>query len=180
MLEIPWRRKVRACNVQVANLHLPCQRGPVCANTTLKLLELSGRSQRHSIFLLIVQMTPWKVRALNLMVLNMERFYNKRNFTSLQRNLAFSSQTFLLFIKDWNIPKGTSLVAQWLRIRLPIPGTRVRALVWEDPTCRRATKPVHHNYWAHVLQLLKPAHLEPVLCNKRSHRNEKPAHCNKE
>ena len=86
--------------MQVANLHLPCQRGPVCANTTLKLLELSGRSQRHSIFLLIVQMTPWKVRALNLMVLNMERFYNKRNFTSLQRNLAFSSQTFLLFIKD--------------------------------------------------------------------------------
>ncbi|XP_059773337.1 uncharacterized protein LOC132362587 isoform X3 [Balaenoptera ricei] len=25
-------------------------------------------------------------------------------------------------------------------------GTRVRALVWEDPTCRRATKPVSHNY----------------------------------
>ena len=39
-----------------------------------------------------------------------------------------------------------SLVAQWLRIRLPMQGTRVRALVWEDPTCRGATKPVHHNY----------------------------------
>ena len=26
-------------------------------------------------------------------------------------------------------------------------GTRVRALVWEDPTCRRATRPVSHNYW---------------------------------
>ena len=25
-------------------------------------------------------------------------------------------------------------------------GTRVRALVWEDPTCRGATKPVCHNY----------------------------------
>ena len=25
-------------------------------------------------------------------------------------------------------------------------GTRVRALVGEDPTCRGATKPVHHNY----------------------------------
>ena len=35
-----------------------------------------------------------------------------------------------------------SLVAQWLRIHLPIQGTWVRALVWEDPTCRRATKPV--------------------------------------
>ena len=42
--------------------------------------------------------------------------------------------------------KGASLVAQWLRICLPMQGTRVRALVWEDPTCRGATKPVSHNY----------------------------------
>ena len=41
-----------------------------------------------------------------------------------------------------------SLVAQWLRIRLPMQRTRVRALVWEDPTCRGATGPVSHNYWA--------------------------------
>ena len=33
---------------------------------------------------------------------------------------------------------------------------------------------------AHEPQLLKPAHLEPVLHNKRSHRNEKPIHCNEE
>ena len=31
---------------------------------------------------------------------------------------------------------------------------------------------------AHVPQLLKPAHLEPVLRNKRSHHNEKHAHRN--
>ena len=43
---------------------------------------------------------------------------------------------------------GTSLVVQWLRICLPMQGTRVRALVWEDPTCRGATRPVSHNYWA--------------------------------
>ena len=41
---------------------------------------------------------------------------------------------------------GTSLVVQWLRIRLPTQGTWVRALVREDPTCRGAAKPVHHNY----------------------------------
>ena len=40
----------------------------------------------------------------------------------------------------------TSLVAQWLRILLPMQGTRVRALVPEDPTHRGAMKPVHHNY----------------------------------
>ena len=39
-----------------------------------------------------------------------------------------------------------SLVVQWLRIRLPMQGSRVRALVREDPTCRGATKPVRHNY----------------------------------
>ena len=30
---------------------------------------------------------------------------------------------------------GAFLVVQWLRICLPMQGTRVRALVWEDPTC---------------------------------------------
>ena len=44
--------------------------------------------------------------------------------------------------KQW----GTSLVAQWLRIHLPMQGTWVRALVREDPTCRGATKPLRHNY----------------------------------
>ena len=39
-----------------------------------------------------------------------------------------------------------SLVAQWLRIRLPMQGTRVQALVREVPTRHRATKPVRRNY----------------------------------
>ena len=82
-------------------------------------------------------------------------------------------------------------MAQWIRIRLPMQGTWVRSLVQDDPTRRGATKPVHHNYWAcalepvshnywaHEPQLLKPAHLEPVL-HKKSHRNEKPMHRNEE
>ena len=70
---------------------------------------------------------------------------------------------------------GTSLVAQWLRIRLPMQGTRVWALVQEDLTCRGATKPVRHNYWAHTPQVLKP-----MIYNKRSHCNEKPVHHNEE
>ena len=39
-----------------------------------------------------------------------------------------------------------SLVVQWLRIYLPVQGTRVRALAQEDPTCHGATKPMRHNY----------------------------------
>ena len=95
-------------------------------------------------------------------------------------------QELWCWCSKWIIKKaflGTSLVAQWLRIRLPMQGTRVRALVREDPTCRGATKPVRHNYWACALEpwatTTEPVRLEPVLCNKRSHRNEKPVHRNK-
>ena len=40
-----------------------------------------------------------------------------------------------------------SLVVQWLRICLLMQGTWVQALVWEDPTCRGATRPMSHKYW---------------------------------
>lgn len=39
-----------------------------------------------------------------------------------------------------------SLMAQWIRICLPVHGTQVRSLVQEDSTCCGATKPVCHNY----------------------------------
>ena len=79
----------------------------------------------------------------------------------------FNSQAFpseMLFINgldelyieirwEWNLhtikskeSSGTFLVVQWLRIRLPMQGTWVRALVREDPTCHGATKPLRHNY----------------------------------
>ena len=48
----------------------------------------------------------------------------------------------------------TSLVVQWLRIHLPVQGTQVLSLVWEDPTCRGAARPMRHNYWACKPQLL--------------------------
>ena len=41
-----------------------------------------------------------------------------------------------------------SLVVQRLRIGLPMQGTQVQSLIQEDPTCHKATKPMHHNYWA--------------------------------
>ena len=85
---------------------------------------------------------------------------------------------------------GASLVAQWLRVRLPMQGTRVRALVWEDPTCRGATGPVSHSYWvcasgACAPQQERPRQWEaraprwrvaPACRNwrKPSHRNEDP------
>ena len=86
--------------------------------------------------------------------------------------------------------RGASLVAQWLRICLLMQGTRVRVLVWEDPTCRGATGPVSHNYWACVSGACAPQQerprqwearaprwrVAPACCNwrKPSHRNEDP------
>ena len=64
----------------------------------------------------------------------------------------FSSLSFLsgmapevrlsLFLKN---KFRASLVAQWLRICLLMQETRVRALVWEDPTCHGAAGPVSHS-----------------------------------
>ena len=48
--------------------------------------------------------------------------------------------------------KWTSLVVQWLGVRLPVQVTRVQSLVWEDCTCRRATKPECHSYRACTLE----------------------------
>ena len=39
-----------------------------------------------------------------------------------------------------------SLVVRQLRICLLMQGTQVRSLVWEDPTCCGAAKPVCHGY----------------------------------
>ena len=52
---------------------------------------------------------------------------------------------------------GTSLMVQWLGIRLPMQGTWVRSQVWEDATCCGAPKPTHHIYGALAL--------EPVSCS---------------
>ena len=68
-------------------------------------------------------------------------------------------------------------MVQWLRIHLPMQGTGVQSLVQEDPTCHKATKPMHQ--LPSQCAATKPAGLEPVLCNRRSPRNEQPVHCKK-
>ena len=42
----------------------------------------------------------------------------------------------------------TSLVVQWLGIHLPMQGTWVWSLVWEDLTWCGGTKPMGHTYWS--------------------------------
>ena len=53
---------------------------------------------------------------------------------------------------------GAFLMAQWLRIRLPMQGTRVQVLVQEDPTCCGARAP----------QLLSPRATTTEACVPRA------------
>ena len=45
---------------------------------------------------------------------------------------------------------GASPVVQWLGVHLPMQGTPVQSLVWEDSICPREAEPMYHNYWAHT------------------------------
>ena len=81
-----------------------------------------------------------------------------------------------------------SLVIQGLRTHLPVEGIPVQSLFLEDPTCQGATKLVHHNYWASILEpvshnysafvppLLTPATLEPASHNYWAHVLQLPKH----
>ena len=61
-------------------------------------------------------------------------------------------------------------MVQWLRVCLPVQGTRVRALVWEDPTCRRAAGPLSHSYWACVSGACAPQQERPRQWEARAPR----------
>ena len=63
------------------------------------------------------------------------------------------------------------LVVQWLRICLPMQGTCVQSLVWEDSTCQGAAKSESYGSWS-------PCTLELELSNTRSSCREKPTHRN--
>ena len=77
-------------------------------------------------------------------------------------NYKLTVEWFLRMAHSWSKvilldPSGTSLMAQWIRICLPMQGTWVWSLVLEDPTFWGATDPVGHNYWALTL--------EPTSCS---------------
>ena len=65
-----------------------------------------------------------------------------------EKEILKDKSTNLLFNLLVKSQFQNSLVVQWLKLHLPILGTQVRSLVQEDPTCRGATRPMHHNYWS--------------------------------
>ena len=109
---------------------------------------------------------------------------------AITKTLNKSVNLLFWLLHNYNKRMRASLVAQWLGICLPMQGTRVRALVWEDPTYRGATKPVSHNYWACASGACAPQRERPRRWEARaprwrvaparrnwrkpSHRNEDP------
>ena len=68
---------------------------------------------------------------------------------------------------------GTSLVGQWIRIRMPMQGTGVRSLVQEDPHTSEqlslwATTPEAHVPRARAPQQEKPLQWEAAHHNKKA------------
>ena len=82
---------------------------------------------------------PWEI--LGITIIKIWLMFKKVLDFVVLFSISLVSSRSLITIIVW-----ASLVAQWLRICLPMQGTQVRALVWEDPTCRGATRPVSHNY----------------------------------
>ena len=64
----------------------------------------------------------------------------------------------------------TSLVVQWLGICLPMQGTWLWSLIWEDFTYHGATNPMRHNFWAHAPRVRAP--------QQKKHHSEKSVHHN--
>ena len=90
-----------------------------------------------------------------------EYIYNWITLLYSRNSHKIVSQLYFNKINLWKKFRA-SLMVQWLWMHLPIQWTWVWSLVQEDPTCCRATKPMHHNYWT-------PNALESVLYNKGSH-----------
>ena len=102
---------------------------------------------------------------------NRKKVKCRSSLRSSRNSLDSMCQHFNLYLKLKKQTFGVFLVIQWLRTCLPMQGTRIASLVWEDPTyCEKQS--VSHNYWTHRRQLLRPALIESVLRNKRSHCNE--------
>ena len=112
------------------------------------------------------------------------------------KTLIFTYHTYSAIRSQSKAKRWASLVAQWWRVGLPMQETQVRSVIWKDPTCCWAAKPVGHNYWGCALepgscnywacapQQEKPpqweAHTPHLRRSPHSPQSEKSMHCNKD
>ena len=144
-------------------------------DTPLSLLELYLVAERLKILRKSVdkESESWKSE-----LSQSNNFTQLHSYPSLHKLCrAQAAWPFLVALEfpNWKCPNpkihrwGISLVVQWLKIHLPMQGTQVRALVQEDPTCRGATKPVRHNYWACALEPASHNYWSPRATTTEAH-----------
>ena len=58
-------------------------------------------------------------------------------------------------VHDWvtNWTELNSMMVRWLRVCLPVQGIQIRSLVWEDPTCHEATRPMYQTSEGQALSM---------------------------
>lgn len=105
----------------------------------------------------------------------------------LRHLITFSFNTAAIFSREaQSAPRSNKLrkfhvkshiqtsLWQWLRIHPPKQGMWVCFLVWEDPTCHRATKPMSHNDRRPSSGACEPRREAPARSSLRS---TTPTHC---
>ena len=99
------------------------------------------------------------------------------------QSLLFPTFSLLHSFKLWSLQLAfkSILGLPWWRNHLPMQDTCVWSLIWLDPTCHRATKLMHQNYWACALEPRSHNHgapglqlLKPMLPRVRALQQEKP------
>ena len=70
----------------------------------------------------------------------------------------FNTFPIFVYICFFLSPFSTRMVFKKINAHLIMQETQVLSLIREDSTCHRATRPVCHDHWTHVLQLLKSGH----------------------
>ena len=135
-----------------------------------------------------LECTPWRRKLQPTPVSLPGKFHGRRSLAGYSSRGRKVGHDWVTSLRMYNSKRGHwgSPVTQWLRIHLPVQESQVRSLIWEDPTCRRATEPVHDNYWASALEPRNHAATAEIrvphsLCSatRETTPMRSPAHCKK-
>ena len=113
-------------------------------NREMKLRKVMQPAQSHTGSKQLNQNSGWSAHLASKHI----HFGPVTNMATL--NLLWATEPPWIYIRKKlpDFPNGTVV-----RILLLMQGTWVWSLVWVDPTCHRATKPMHPNYWDCFLEL---------------------------